>query len=84
MRFKVKDVVFLKPKSKWDNEDYANPLHTIGVIYKISDDEGYYIEWSNGTFNLAYTDDCLIPATKLHKLLAGIETVCYNGETEGI
>ena len=58
-KFKVGDLVYLVPGSRWDNGVDSNPLNTVGTV--VSRDWGEYsVIWTNGTENGAYTDSCLM------------------------
>lgn len=63
-KFTVGQKVMLSPNSKWVKSDSheassSNPLNVLGVVVGY-DGCTYEIEWSNGQWNTAYTDDCLL------------------------
>ena len=64
-KFTISQKVMLSPNSKWVNsgsqESYSiNPLNVSGVVVGY-DGRTYDVQWSNGKWNGAYTDDCLLP-----------------------
>lgn len=54
--FKVGDEVYLREDSQWNNGRDDNPVNTVGVIRYVYDNGEYSIDWSNGTYNVCYTD----------------------------
>lgn len=70
-KFTIGQKVMLSPNSKWVNTgsqaSYSmNPLNVSGVVVEVVarsvgyDGCTYVVEWSNGKWNAAYTDDCLL------------------------
>ncbi len=74
MKFKIGDRVILREDHPFDR-DYENPLGIVGTVIIDNDDMSSLVlsvRWSNGAVN-SYDHEHLLPATKLDKLLAGIE-----------
>lgn len=73
-KYKIGDKVLLNPEGQWNDGSPDNPLDTPGtVIRRVRSDNTYEIKWANGTENGSYEDDDLLPATKLHVMLAGVD-----------
>jgi hypothetical protein len=72
MKFKIGDLVRLREGHPF-RRNKTNPLGILGTVIT---DQAIALElsvkWSNGTRN-SYKHEHLLPATKLDKLLAGIE-----------
>jgi hypothetical protein len=73
-KYKTGDIVELSPDSQWAGEGEHNPLHTPGTVLNFSETLGYQVNWYGIGTNDQYYDYDLMPATKLGKLLLGVDT----------
>jgi hypothetical protein len=73
-KYNVGDLVELSPDSRWAGDGKFNPVRTPGEIISYNDIEGYLVFWHGLGSNAAYRDRDLMPATKLAKLLTGVDT----------
>lgn len=74
-KYKMGDKVLLNPESAWNDGFPGNPVNTPGtIVRRVRNDSTYDIKWADGSKNNSYEDDDLLPATKLHMMLAGLDT----------
>jgi hypothetical protein len=73
MKFKIGDIVRLREDHPFERCK-QNPLGIVGTVISAYEviSLPLAVLWSNGTRN-SYENEHLLPATKLDKLLAGIE-----------
>lgn len=73
MKFKIGDRVRLREDHLYNRRGPSNPLGVVGIVISFeSISLELRVEWANG-FKNSYKHQDLFPATKLDKLLAGIE-----------
>ena len=73
MKFRIGDLVKLREDHPYERTRKSNPLGIVGTVISLTATTlELRVKWENGTSN-SYRHENLLPATKLDRLLMGVE-----------